>query len=68
MANVMRMRTGETNPVVASAKASTAISVGDILVLSGTANAKVAEPSASGVAWDTNLATTQLAVHAAFLE
>jgi hypothetical protein len=67
MVNINRMTVGETNPSFARAKASTVLSVGDIVVLSGSANALVAEKASTGVAWNTSLAQTQQDVHNAFL-
>lgn len=62
MANVMRWRYGETNPVVAAVAAETVVEIGDLLIL----DAGYAKP-VSSVAYGESLAAAQEAAHDKFL-
>lgn len=62
MANNMRWRYGSTQPVIADVDAATVIEVGDLVFQ----EVNDARP-ASGLTWDTNLATTQETFHDKFL-
>jgi hypothetical protein len=70
MADNMRWRYGDTNPVVAPVDAATVIEIGDLVYLD-TDDAKPAGHDANGDGtgdlWNTNLATTQEAFHDKFL-
>lgn len=57
-----RFISGATNPVVSDVDSSTVVAIGDIVILD-TDDAK----PASATTWDTNIATTQEAVHDKFL-
>jgi hypothetical protein len=70
MADNMRWRYGDTNPVVAPVDSATVIEIGDLVYLD-TDDAKPAGYDANGDGtgdlWNTNLATTQEAFHDKFL-
>jgi hypothetical protein len=70
MADTMRWRYGDTNPVVATVAPDTVIEIGDLVWL-GSNQALPAGHDSDGDGnadlWDTNLATTQSAFHSLFL-